>query len=274
MPIQKSIFKVKGKMEGQSFFYSKNGGYQLRSINPNMSETVKTDPRFTLTRKYASAFGFGAQMAAAILKTIPMRWRFLYRGNMLARLTRSYNYYFKAQMGLWGQTAQPWSSFKTSIMRDFNNQNKVAPPAWVTYFCDNFITENTGQVQLTIQRAWTVQESQVEDWKLQGASGFDVSLYTLRVARLDLDPMGQHKYVMGAAMSSLTIAHGDVDFSATAPYTIMQAQTPALDNILSPDAETIGGILVFVAPYKTVNGQKQTLQRLCTSYWFAPQTEK
>lgn len=274
MPIQKSIFKVKGKMEGQSFFYSKNGGYQIRSINPNMSETVKTDPRFQLTRKYASAFGFGAQMAAAILKTIPMRWRFLYRGNMLARLTKSYNYYFKAQAGLFGNLTQPWSSFKTSIMRDFNNQNKVAPPAWVTYFCDNFITENITDNQLLVERPWVVQRSQVEDWILQGATGVAVDLYTLRVARLDLDPMGQHKYVMGAAMSSLTIVHGDTGFDDHTSYTLVQAQTPSLDGRLSPDAETIGGILVYVAPYKTVNGQKQTLQRLCTSYWYAPQTDK
>lgn len=71
MPIQSGVYKVKGKMEGRSYYKPKySANHLIRSINPQMSERVKTDPAFARTRSNAAEFGASANFAYEILETI------------------------------------------------------------------------------------------------------------------------------------------------------------------------------------------------------------
>lgn len=64
MPKQVGTYKVKGKMEGRSYYKPKySEDHLLRTINPQMSERVKKDPKFLNTRKCAEEFGVATGMS-------------------------------------------------------------------------------------------------------------------------------------------------------------------------------------------------------------------
>lgn len=253
-----------------SYFYSKNGGYQFRMINPNMSELVKNDPRFALTREYGWAFGEGAGFSGALLKAISMRWRFIMRRNTHAILTTKYNQYFKEDSGLDpGGTAHISMNYG-NMRNDFNALNKTTIPNWVTYFFPRYTEEDIDNNQLVIQRALTASATDLDPWILKNAEGFDINLYTLRVKRTYLHGSDGYHPRFIAQLSSQTVAHNTVTFDGSDVYTVLPASTPALDGRLEPDLETCGGILVYIAPFRMIGGTKMVLQSLCSSYWYLP----
>ena len=64
MPKQSGIYQIKGKFEQRSYYRPKNMSTGVfRSINQQMSERVKTDPNYAITRNYAGEFGCASSWA-------------------------------------------------------------------------------------------------------------------------------------------------------------------------------------------------------------------
>lgn len=274
MPLQKSVYKVKGKMDGMSYFYSKNGGYQFRTINPAMSDLVKNDPRFEMTREYGYAFGLGASFSGALLKCISNRWRYILRANTHAELTKKYDLYFKASQGLIDGQIAHISLFYDRMMRDFNNLNKRMIPPFLSYFFPRYTEENVANNQLDINRSLYLTRNDADEYKSRGADGVSIYLYTLRVRLKSQEYLPNNKVYYEGEMSSLYVIQNSITFSNLDQYELLPASTPALDGRLSPEIETCGGILVYVAPFKTIDGQNHILQSLCNAFWYAPETSK
>lgn len=274
MPLQKSIYKVKGKMDGMSYFFSKNGGYQFRSINPNMSELVKNDPRFALTRDYGFAFGLGANFAGALLKTVSTRWRFLVRGNAHADLTKRYNLYFKGAQGLIDGSTYHISTFYPAMRRDYNNLNKSNIPGWMINFFNNETDEDRENHQLRIEQPLQLEQTDVDELKLKGVDCVRVSLFVLRV-----EMKIQHGVPNGAvnyegSISSRPILQKIASLEGDAPIELLPSSTPNLDGLIEPDMETCGGIFVLYEPLKRKGASYYTLQRLCNGFWYLPKNRE
>lgn len=261
-------------MDGMSYFYSKNGGYQFRTINPAMSDLVKNDPRFEMTREYGYAFGLGASFSGALLKCISNRWRYILRANTHAELTKKYDTYFKSSQGLIDGSVSHISLFYDRMMRDFNNLNKRMIPPYLSYFFPKYTEEDLNNNQLTIMRSLYLTSNDADEYKSRGADGLSIYLYTLRVGLRSTQNLPNNKVYYEGEMSSLYVTHNTVTFSNLDQYELLPASTPALDDRLSPDIETCGGILVYVAPFKTIDGQNHILQSLCNAFWYAPATSK
>lgn len=270
MPLQKSVYKVKGKMDGMSYFFSKNGGHQLRMINPNMSDLVKNDPRFALTREYGSAFGMGANFAGALLKTVSSRWRYLMRGNTHAILTKKYNEYFKFVYGLLGIGSYHISNFYETMRHDYNRLNKINIPAWMVDFFTTQTSENIALHQLVISSALQLQQTEVDELKQKGATSVRISLYTLRVSlKTEMGAERNIVYYEGS-ISTRPIIQQQTSLEGNAPLTILQASTPSLSGEIEPTLEDCGGIFVLFEPLKFVGTTYVTLQRLCNGFWYLP----
>lgn len=64
MPKQSGIYQIKGKFEQRSYYRPKNMSTGVfRSINQQMSERVKTEPNYAITRNYAGEFGCASSWA-------------------------------------------------------------------------------------------------------------------------------------------------------------------------------------------------------------------
>lgn len=274
MPLQKSIYKVKGKMDGMSYFFSKNGGYQFRSINPNMSELVKNDPRFALTRDYGYAFGLGANFAGALLKTVSTRWRYMLRGNAHAFLTSKYNQYFKYAAGLIDGTVRQISLFYPFIRNDYNRINKTPIPGWMVHFFKNETDEDRENHQLRIEQPLQLEQTDVDELKLKGVTHVRVSLFVLRVQMMsEVGVVGRNFYYEGS-ISSRPILHKIASLEGQSPIELLPSSTPNLDGLIEPDMETCGGIFVLYEPLKIIGASYYTIQRLCNGYWYLPKNRE
>lgn len=64
MPKQSGLYQIKGKFEQRSYYRPKNMSTGVfRSINQQMSERVKTEPNYAITRNYAGEFGCASSWA-------------------------------------------------------------------------------------------------------------------------------------------------------------------------------------------------------------------
>lgn len=259
-------------MDGMSYFYSKNGGYQFRQINPNMSELVKTDPRFANTRYYSKAFGKGANWSGTLLQAISSRWRFLLRTNAHAILTQKYNEYFKYVDGLADDHGFALQNFFDSMCRDFNELNKTPIPNFVRSFFPIFTHEDTTNHELVISEDLEVPAYDLEEWMNKGAEGFIISLHTLRVTWEYVTNAQDVTWRYVGRMTPRPFTHASIAFNGSDTYTVLQASTPAIDGLLEPDVETCGGVFVYIAPYRFINGTQVTLQSLCSGFWYRPKT--
>lgn len=257
-------------MDGMSYFFSKNGGYQFRSINPNMSELVKNDPRFALTRDYGFAFGLGANFAGALLKTVSTRWRYLTRGNTHAVLTTKYNKYFKDAQGLIDGTTRQISLFFPTMRNDYNRLNKTDIPGWMVNFFNQETKEDESQHQLKIQEPLQLQQTDIDELKLKGADHVRVSLFVLRVKLMYEEGPLRRVYYYEGSISTRPIIQKATSLSGDAPLTILNDVDVNLDGPITDSIDDCCGIFVLYEPYKTINGAAYTLQRLCNGFWYLP----
>lgn len=257
-------------MDGMSYFFSKNGGYQFRTINPNMSELVKNDPRFALTRDYGFAFGMGANFAGALLKTVSTRWRYLTRGNTHAILTTKYNQYFKDAQGLIDGSPRHISLFYPTMRNDYNRLNKTIIPGWMVDFFNSHTDEDQTQHQLRILQPLQLEASDVDELKLKGVDSVRLTLFVLRV-RLMYENSAVHRRVYyEGSISSRPILHQTTSLEGATPLTILPASTPSLDGDIEDSQDTCGGIFVLYEPLKRIGSTFYTLQRLVQGYWYLP----
>lgn len=259
-------------MDGMSYFFSKNGGYQFRSINPNMSELVKNDPRFALTRNYGFAFGMGANFAGALLKTVSTRWRYLLRGNTHAILTTKYNQYFKDAQGLLGGEPRHISLFYPTMRNDYNRLNKSNIPGWMVDFFNSQTEEDRGNNQLVINQPLLLEQTDIDELKLKGADHVRVALFVLRVRLMSETGAVRRVHYYEGSISTRPILYQATSLAGSAPLEILPDVSANLDGQIEDSMDTCGGIFVLFEPYKTINGTAYTLQRLCNGYWYKPET--
>lgn len=261
-------------MDGMSYFFSKNGGYQFRSINPNMSELVKNDPRFALTRDYGFAFGMGANFAGALLKTVSTRWRFLTRGNTHAILTTKYNQYFKDAQGLIDGSTRHISLFFPTMRNDYNRLNKTIVPGWLTDFFNTQTDEDLENHQLRLEQSLQLEQTDIDELKLNGVDAVRVALFVLRVQlKTENSPIHRRIYYEGS-ISTRPLLQKITSLEGDAPLEILPASTPNLDGEIEPSMEDCGGIFVLFEPLKRKGASYYTLQRLCNGYWYKPKNRE
>lgn len=258
-------------MDGMSYFFSKNGGYQFRSINPNMSELVKNDPRFALTRDYGFAFGMGANFAGALLKTVSIRWRYLTRGNTHAILTTKYNQYFKDVQGLVDGTTGHISNFFPAMRKDYNDLNKTTIPGWMVDFFNTQTVEDRATTQLSIKEPLQLQQADVDDLKMKGVGSVRVTLYVLRVQLKSETGPNRRVYYYEGSISSRPILHQTTSLEGSTPLTILPDVDVHLDGEITGSVEDCCGIFVLYEPLKRISSTYYTLQRLVQGYWYLPE---
>lgn len=258
-------------MDGMSYFFSKNGGYQFRSINPNMSELVKNDPRFALTRDYGFAFGFGANFAGALLKTVSTRWRYLTRGNTHAILTKKYNQYFKDAQGLIDGTTRHISLFFPAMRKDYNDLNKTTIPGWMVDFFNQQTVEDRATTQLSIKQPLQLEQTDVDELKMKGVDSVRVTLYVLRVELKTENSAVHRRLYYEGSISSRPILHQTTSLSGTTPLTILPDVDVHLDGDITGSQDDCCGIFVLYEPLKRMGSSYYTLQRLVQGYWYLPE---
>lgn len=267
MAKQKSIFKIKGVVDGQSFFYSKLGGYQLRKINPNMSDRVKTEPAFANTRLAAQEFKGAASTASAIVRGVTSRWRFFSTPKLVGDLTK----FIIAQLP--SDPSHPWGqrvltqNVLGNVQNYYNSRQKVQMPSFIQQYFDKKVTYSATGSQLVLSTQLTMTIDDQVQLYLQGATHLRVEIWGYEVVFSHYDPILKQWIPALSRLSSIRAASSTLSLRNDQDLIIFPAETPAIEFRPTNQSDRMSGVLVTFMPLKSVEGTYHTLQRLCSVYW-------
>lgn len=267
MAKQKSIFKIKGVVDGQSFFYSKLGGYQLRKINPNMSDRVKTEPAFANTRLAAQEFKGAASTASAIVRGVTSRWRFFSTPKLVGDLTK----YIIAQNHVdrshpWGQRALT-QNVMANVQNYYNSRQKVQMPSFIQQYFDSTVINEPATSQISLQSPLIMTIDDQQQLMLQGATHLRMEIWAYEVVFSHYDVLFKQWIPALSRLSSIRAASSTLSLRNDQDLIIFPAMTPSIEFNPTNQADRMSGVLVTYMPLKSVEGTYHTLQRLCSVYW-------
>lgn len=272
MAKQNGLAKFAGKIDDQSFYYSKNGGYQSRKINPGMSARVKTAVEYENTRKNNSEFGGSGACAGAIVRGIPQRYRFILNPVATGMLVKALKKVMVAD------TTSPWGARKVlladmpAVQDALNQMSKNIFPEEVKSHILSKITYNLNDSTVDCAAELRISSELVQEFSAKGATGMRISLYSYQVDAPQPEADGKGYVIPVNHSVHLTDLEGEVDFSSYNADPLIQADSIPTNIAPTNAAEHFGGILAVLLPYKEVGSQNYTLQELCSACWVSVPT--
>lgn len=268
MAKQSSLFKLRGKADGQSFYYSKNGEYLTRKINPGMSSRVKTAEEYANTRLNNAEFGGAGNLAGTMIRTVSKRWRYILDSIATGMLVKGIK---EAMMNDnthdWGKRSVLLADMP-AIQELYNRFSKNEMPQEIVDFVKTKITSAGNGGVLTVADSLTVEGELGAYYAALGADRVKCSLYCFGVSAPTVGADGKKYAPVLPAFSLIgfdvaVIADGDNLISDNTYQSV-----PAVQNV----ADAFGGVLVIVEPIKTINDKQHVLQQHCSAYWHSVAT--
>lgn len=269
MAKQQGIYKTSGVVDDLAYYYSRNGGWLKRKINPNFGEWVKTRDEFANTRKNAAEFSAAGQTASALVRGITQRWRFITTPKLTGDAT---TVCIAGQRlnpsGTWGERSFNPAYF--SMLQDCVNRNiKKAVPGELQQWLRSKVVWDTVEDKLHVTQALVLSAEMEQHFRSMGATGVRVELWLYRVQPSVWDSVARKWLPAASQMSDTAWAAGEHSITGYGGASIIIEQENATQFVPQNTQNYAGGVLMFIAPYKTVAGVNITLQSACTAYWYS-----
>lgn len=267
MAKQMGVHKLHGKVDEQSYYYSKNGGYVTRKINPGMSQKVKTDAAYANTRLNNAEFGACGAYAGAMLRPVTQRWRFILDSIATGMLVKA----MKAAMqedttSAWGKRLIPQAQM-AGIQDVFNSFSKNEFPSEVKSGLSSNLIYDSSVNKSSLGDAVSFSNDTIEQYKAKGADGVKSRVFAYTVTAPTISADGK-SYARPLSLFAEAVGlSNDCDFTISPDTPILVDEiindSPAILN----ETSHFGGLLVILMPYKKVGTAKYTLQELCSAVW-------
>lgn len=269
MAKQKGTYPRSGKVGDMAYYYSRNGGWLERKINPNFGEWVKTRAEFANTRKNAAEFSAAGQTASALVRGITQRWRFITTPKLTGDAT---TVCIAGQRlnpsGTWGERSFNPAYFST--LQDCVNKNiKKAVPGELQQWLRGKVLWNATEDKLHVTQALVLSAEMEQHFRAMGATGVRIELWLYRVTPSIWEPVSRKWLPAASQMSDTAWAAGEHSITGQGGASIIIEQENATQFVPQNTQNYAGGVLMFIAPYKTVAGVNITLQSACTAYWYS-----
>ena len=268
MAKQSSLFKLRGKADGQSFYYSKNGEYLTRKINPGMSSRVKTAEEYANTRLNNAEFGGAGNLAGTMIRTVSKRWRYILDSIATGMLVKGIkDAMLNDNTHDWGKRSVLLADMP-AIQDQYNQFSKNEMPQEIVDFVQTKITSTGNGGTLSVSEDLQLSEEEVQHYVSLGANKLRCTLYCFGVSAPSV-PAGSTKY--SPALPVFAKIDGTIGVIASDSIVIAEgdyANVPAVQNV----AAAFGGVLVIVEPIKTINSKDYVLQQHCSAYWHSVAT--
>lgn len=269
MAKQEGIFPIKGKMGDKSFYSTRNGGHQVRSINPTIGQRVKKSPEYLNTRKHNGEFGAATDMAAQTLQPLNQRWRYLLRPDVQGLLTaKAFEQMQRDTNNQFGQRTLLSNTF-VEFQNYYNSLNKNQLPEFLSSWMYANVGLTNAGMKLVFNNGIGFTVAQQEAWHERGIDSMIGEIYGFRVSVPYYHP-GRHRYIkaLGELSQSPIVSHEAI-------FDYDEAQVLFEPNIYDTPffvfnlSDTVSGILIVLKPCQRINGVSYVLQGMCSSIWYS-----
>ena len=267
MAKQSGIHGIRGKINGASYYSSKNGGQLIRMINEGMSERVKTAKEYANTRLNNAEFGAAGSLAGAIVRPISQRWRFILDSIATGKLVKA----IKAAM--MQDTASPWGERVVPLtemahLQDvFNGFSKNEMPQEVVDVLQNSLTFAAATNTIATTKGVNMSADTAQQLLDKGATNVSVKVFAFNVRKPYIGADGKTYEPASSLLVDCSVilgcSHEDVEEDNNI---IRQQSVPNAPVVLNEESH-LGGVLVVFLPERFVGGEYFTLQELCSAYW-------
>ena len=265
MAKQTGIHQIKGRVGEMSYYRQKgvsNG--LLRSINPGMSERVKTSAEYENTRLNASEFGSAGSMAGATLRSVSKKWRYILDPFATGKLGRDVLALIKQDStNPWGERVLTGTAWQDKVRE--MAQNYVKNPFEEFFDVELEITQEKpiGGDSKTLRINGDMSSTSLQKLAALGAEGISVHAFCQEVKSPVYDD----------ASGKYTAASSNVIYVSFNDYEIGQRGMINLGRTLDDEWPTdasgvMSNVLFVVLPYKVIGNVKYILQNLCTCKFF------
>ena len=271
MAKQTGIHGLRGKVNGMSYYNSKNGGDLVRKINEGMGARVKSAREYSNTRKNNAEFGAAGDFAGKFIGTISQRWRFILQSTAVGQIVK----FFKEALTFdrtsqWGQRALT-VNYIQPLFDKFNSLSKNDLPEVLVNAIENKMGYNMGSKTIELLDEVAVNDDLAQMLADIGASGFSLDVYTYDVLTPQFDPAAM-KY-SNALCSLMHIDSLSRNISNVAVDTQIFADGITISDVdldIS-DSSEFGCLFVLFRPYRTIGGVANILQEHCAGWMGVPQ---
>lgn len=267
MAKQSGIHGIRGKINGVSYYSSKNGGQLIRKINEGMSSRVKTAKEYANTRLNNAEFGAAGSLAGAIVRPISQRWRFILDSIATGKLVKA----IKAAM--MQDTASPWGERVVPLtemahLQDvFNGFSKNEMPQEVVNVLQNAFTYAAGTATIDNDEDVEMTSDTAQQLLDKGATDFMTKVFAFNVRKPYIGADGKTYVPADSLLVDISSQFGSITKPIAEDTVMVNAgqlsNSPAVIN----EETHLGGILVVLLPQRKVGNEYYTLQELCSAYW-------
>lgn len=268
MAKQNSLVNITGKLDNHSYYHTRNGGFQVRRINPNMSERVKTEETFQNTRFNAREFGASGSIAGACITLMENKYRYILTPIMVGELTKAILRYTQTDTTHdWGKRELPAPYFST-VQGIFNKLLKNPFPGLLKTYIENSIYWSVQGSTIVMPSALNTTTAFEQEWMQRGADGCYLTKYVYQVNPATWNSvLGQYDKAV-ATMEDYSGGGTFVDFTGTSTHLLISAGNISTSLVPTNSQTRISGVLIIFQPYKKVGSDRQVLSRLCSAYWY------
>ena len=267
MAKQSGIHGIRGKINGVSYYSSKNGGQLIRKINEGMSSRVKTAKEYANTRLNNAEFGAAGSLAGAIVRPISQRWRFILDSIATGKLVKA----IKAAM--MQDTASPWGERVVPLtemahLQDvFNGFSKNEMPQEVVTILHDSMTFAAANKTLEITEPASLSPDTVQQLIDKGATHLTTKVFAFNVRKPYIGADGKTYVPAESLFVDLSGTFGLVNVAIAAGSQIISDSDAQNSPAVLNEETHLGGVLVVFLPERKVGNEYFTLQELCSAYW-------
>lgn len=267
MAKQAGIHGLRGKVNGMSYYYSKNGGELTRKINEGIGERVKSSAAYVNTRKNNAEFGAAGASAGAIMRTIPQKYRYILKSTATGLLNKE----IKKEMtmdarNVWGEREIP-ASGQNRLMAFFNTLSKNRVPDSIEAFLKVSLFNDSEAQKIFTRASLDADSILVEELKGIGATHVSIAFYALK-ADLPVFNSATGEYATPVSLiqplTGMFVYNAELaDGTEIIPEVVVDSSI----YVQNDDPIEINGVFVVVLPQRKVGDGYNTLQEWCSAAW-------
>lgn len=267
MAKQSGIHGIRGKINGVSYYSSKNGGQLIRKINEGMSSRVKTAKEYANTRLINAEFGAAGSLAGAMVRPISQRWRFILDSIATGKLVKA----IKAAM--MQDTASPWGERVVPLtemahLQDvFNGFSKNEMPQEVVSILQNNMTFTAATQTLAINAIANMSADTAQQLLDKGATHVTTKVFVFNVRKPYIGADGKTYVPAESLFVDVSEIFGRVNETIAVDANLISDDSKQDSPVVLNEESHLGGVLVVFLPERKVGNEYFTLQELCSAYW-------
>lgn len=274
MAKQTGIHGLKGKVNGMSYYSSKNGGSLVRKINEGLGQRVKSSREYSNTRKNNAEFKACGSFAGAFIGAITSRWRFILNSIATGMMVKA----AKAAIVLdaadkWGERIIQYAQFH-SLQTVFNSLSKNPMPEVIASAISSTIKYSNSDNATKATANVEAGDELASELASIGADGFLLDFYHLKVAMPQFDSVAKAYTLADATLVHLDGLSQDVVNVTASTKILADGDSAESADYPTTDNEEMDVLFTLYRPYRTVGNELNVLQQHCAGMVSVPEVEE